>query len=131
VPVIRSALGDAVDDSSRATAKLGLVIRSQHLKLEDRILIELLCRSAVHFVPIRHPVDQNIGIIRALAQNRGTVIINFGYDSIDRDSRTSRLRKRVAVPQTLLENLQQHPINADSLHRYGNCCAVLDCPSGR
>src|SRR2546429_663922 len=39
VQVIRSALGQHVDDAPRAMTELGLVTRRQHLKLQNRILI--------------------------------------------------------------------------------------------
>jgi hypothetical protein len=41
---------------------------------------------AVHLIPVRHPVDQDIGIVRALAEDWRAGVISFAGDAIDRDT---------------------------------------------
>ena len=87
MPVIRSILGGDVYDSSRAAAKLSLVTGGQDLKFKNRILIELARRSPVYFVPVGHPVNKNVGVVCALAQDGRAVVVSFGKVSIDPHTR--------------------------------------------
>jgi hypothetical protein len=72
--VVAAGLGDDVDDAARRMPELGLVARSNDLKLGDRVLIELRRRPSGQFVFIGKTIDEEARVISTLAQDRSSVV---------------------------------------------------------
>src|SRR5436190_2407554 len=72
--VVAAAPGDDVDDCSRCLSELSLITGRQHLKLGNRLLIELRSRPAINGIFVWLSVNQEIVVAATFAQHRISVI---------------------------------------------------------
>src|SRR5216684_5759122 len=87
VPTTGSAFANHVHYTARPVPELSFVARGEHLKFENRILVELSRGPPIHRVGVRHAIDQENGVPASLPHDGRCGIRPGVYLTVDGDAR--------------------------------------------